>query len=157
MSIWSIIAWGILGGVFIGGVASLLMKREFWPWFGAGFLAWPIAAIVLIVSALVKPRDGAKTYAGIAAIVGVILLGFGVGYYLTMPDFHEEDIASVKEQIRSEYLKEKGVTKVDVTMVKLDSKKLGGFAVVEKLGQKLTVSCEANLDAHGQNYIWRCQ
>lgn len=157
MSIWSIIAWGILGGAFIGIVASLLMKREFWPWFGAGFLAWPLAAIVLIVSALIKPREGAKTYAGIAAIVGVVFLGVGAGYYLSLPDFHEDDIASVKEQIRSEYLKEKGVTKVDVTMVKLEAKKLGGFAIVEKLGQKLTVSCEANLDANGQNFIWRCQ
>lgn len=156
MSFWSIIIAGGVGGAFVGCVASLLLKRDFWPWFAAGFLAWPIAAIVLVISAAVKPRDGARTYVGISAIFGAFLIGFGALYYLSLPQFQEEDISAVKEQIRSEYLKERGVTKVDVTMIKVDPTKLTGFAVVEQLGFKMTKTCEANLASNGQNYIWRC-
>jgi hypothetical protein len=73
------------------------------------------------------------------------------------PQFTDKSIEGVKTQMTDE-LSAKGLDVHEVQMIKVERRKLTGFAKVSKIGgeQDVTLTCEATMDEKTSNFIWSC-
>ena len=69
--------------------------------------------------------------------------------------FQDEDIANVKQGIRSEY-EQRGLTVNEVQLVKENSKTLKGFVKLSHLGMEATHTCEATY-GEDSNIVYTCK
>jgi hypothetical protein len=71
--------------------------------------------------------------------------------------FSGEDIAKVKDSIRTEFDKRPGIKVIDVQMLKESPTKLMGFVKVKApLFGEMTKSCSATM-GEGNQYLWKCE
>lgn len=130
---------------------------------------WPLAAVALCIEtkSVVNPRWG-RMAAGMFLIVAffgavatgiAIALGPGEFYRSVAGGFTDQDVASVKESIKSEYEKRPGVHVTDVTMIHDGNSKLTGFVKVRVDGvddaNAVTTPCSATM-GDGQ-LVWTCR
>ena len=73
------------------------------------------------------------------------------------PQFTDEGIEGVKAQMTDE-LSAKGLDVHEVQMIKVERRKLTGFAKVSKTGgeRDVTLTCDATMDEKTGNFIWGC-
>lgn len=73
------------------------------------------------------------------------------------PQFTDDGVAGVKTQIKDD-LSAKGLEVHEVQLVKVERRKLTGFAKVSKIGgeQNVTLTCDATMDEKTTNFIWSC-
>jgi hypothetical protein len=73
------------------------------------------------------------------------------------PGFSDADIEAIKKSIKTEFEKREGVTIVEVTMLKENSKKAIGLVKLNvPLVGEITKPCTATM-GEDSRYIWQCQ
>jgi hypothetical protein len=92
------------------------------------------------------------------ALIGAgLIYNFNRTGALSGRGFSDADVANVEQSIRTEFLKERGVTVVEVSMLRELPKKLTGFANIRvPLLGKVNKSCTATMGDDGKSF-WRCQ
>lgn len=86
----------------------------------------------------------------------LLLVGALAWLFVDASRFSEEDIANLKESVRTEFAKQPGVTVMSVEFVRESDRKLTGFAKLNAQGTDVTKPCTATM-GDDRRFIWRCE
>lgn len=92
-----------------------------------------------------------RIFSYLLAAIAITLTGCGSGG----ADFTDNDIDSIKSQIRNEFENRPGVNVLNVSLIKESPRKLTGFVKLNVNGYDDLKSCTATM-SQDTNYLWQC-